>query len=59
MKKGSIIIDHSSVTPVESNECYYELRRWESVSWTHQFLAESGGNSWHSSDNGWWRPGSI
>lgn len=25
MKKGSIIIDHSSVTPVESNECYYEL----------------------------------
>lgn len=26
MKKGSIIIDHSSVTPVESNECYYELK---------------------------------
>lgn len=26
MKKGSIIVDHSSVTPVESNECYYELK---------------------------------
>lgn len=27
MKKGSIIVDHSSVTPVESNECYYELKK--------------------------------
>lgn len=26
MKKGGIIIDHSSVTPAESNKCYYELK---------------------------------
>ena len=27
IKKGSIIVDHSSDTPVEYNECYYELKK--------------------------------
>ena len=56
MKKGSIIVDHSSVTPVESNECYYELKE-RGISFLD--WRRAGCDSWLFSDNGWWRPGSI
>ena len=43
MKKGSIIIDHSSVHLLNQTNATTSLRREASVSWTRQFLAESRG----------------